>query len=781
MGDEAFLRKLRLAFAAEAEERLSAMEAALMALEAVGPGPLDPEDAARLEGFYRDVHSLKGASRTVDAPAVETLCQPLESALGAFKAGRVSPSPTFFDLLHKALKVLRSLLSRFDPESVGPLLPPDEPMLRRLAAELAAAAEGREPPAPEEGARQAAAPSDRQPQAHSPAPRTSSAPSAPPVGQAANAGAAPYRPDQGQVLRLPSERLERLMSDCEEFLPEKQAMARLAGEAERMQDSALQLGKLLARLAASLEQRGGRPSDTLAGRLAQAAELAGELNSEIKTHAARLAVRRRDVALKVDTLLDDLKQALTLPFSRLLERFPKMVRDLAHDLGKQVDLSHAGQDMEIDRRILDQLYDPLLHLLRNAVDHGIETPEERRRAGKPPQGRISVRVRPLEQDRMEIVVADDGRGIDKDKVLEAARTAGVLDSAQAVDLGPEEGLEIIFRSGMTTRRTVTDISGRGLGLAIAHERVERLGGTLRLETRPGLGVAFRMTLPLSFSSFPALAVLAGGRTFLLAKSGVERVLLFESEDTVRIEGREAVPYLDQTLPLVDLAAILGLPVTEQDAREGAHDAPESGDRRRQALVLAAGQNRLALRVGALLGEQEVMVKPLGSQLRRVRNVAGITLLADGSLAAILHTPDLVASGLSGKIAKERPARVEPPKPKTVLVAEDSVTSRMLLKAVLESSGYRVLTAVDGQEALARLREEIPDLVVSDVQMPRMDGLELTRRIREDKALAALPVVLVTSLDSPTDREQGVDAGASAYIVKSSFDQGNLLDTVRRLV
>ncbi|EGJ49780.1 hybrid sensor histidine kinase/response regulator [Desulfocurvibacter africanus] len=776
MGEAAFLRKLRRAFAAEAEERLSAMESALMALEAIGPGPLDAENAAWLETFYRDVHSLKGASRTVDAPALETVCQPLESALGELKAGRISPSPAFFDLLHKALKVLRSLLSRFDPESDDTTLPPPgDPMLRRLAAELAAAAEGREPPAAEavvtEAVEHVAQPPG-QPSAPSAAPVALAAPSA------VAAGAAWTGQDKSQMLRLPSDRLERLLSDCEEFLPEKLAMSKLADEAGFMQTTALQLRKLLERMAATLDQRGrGGPDEQLADRLAQAAELAAELNAEAKAHAAQLAAKRRDMTLKVDTLLDDLKQALTLPFSRLLERFPKMIRDLAHELGKQVDLAIEGQDMEIDRRILDQLHDPLLHLLRNAVDHGIETPEERRRVGKPEQGHISVRVRPLEQDRMEVVVADDGRGIDRDKVLEAAKDAGLLDAAQAVSLDQDAGLELIFRSGMSTRRAVTDISGRGLGLAIAHERVERLGGALRLETRPGQGVSFHMTMPLSFSSFPALAVLAGGRTFLLAKSGVERVLLLEKDETLHIEGREAVPYIDQTLPLVDLAAILGLPMIERTERD---DASEAGSRNSQALVLAAGQNRLALRVEALLGEQEVMVKSLGSQLRRVRNVAGITLLGDGSLAAILHTPDLVASGLSGRIAVERPVRTEPPKPKTVLVVEDSVTSRMLLKAVLESSGYRVFTAVDGQEALVRLRGELPDVVVSDVQMPRMDGLELTRRIREDKVLAALPVILVTSLDSPADRERGVDAGANAYIVKSSFDQGNLLETVRRL-
>ncbi|MEG6552619.1 ATP-binding protein, partial [Desulfocurvibacter africanus] len=270
------------------------------------------------------------------------------------------------------------------------------------------------------------------------------------------------------MLRLPSDRLERLLSDCEEFLPEKLAMSKLADEAGFMQTTALQLRKLLERMAATLDQRGrGGPDEQLADRLAQAAELAAELNAEAKAHAAQLAAKRRDMTLKVDTLLDDLKQALTLPFSRLLERFPKMIRDLAHELGKQVDLAIEGQDMEIDRRILDQLHDPLLHLLRNAVDHGIETPEERRRVGKPEQGHISVRVRPLEQDRMEVVVADDGRGIDRDKVLEAAKDAGLLDAAQAVSLDQDAGLELIFRSGMSTRRAVTDISGRGLGLAIA--------------------------------------------------------------------------------------------------------------------------------------------------------------------------------------------------------------------------------------------------------------------------------------------------------------------------
>lgn len=763
------MRKLRQAFAAEAVERLSAMETALVGLESqAGQNALS---ADLLEDFYRDVHSLKGASRTVGAMAVEAVCQPMESVLGALKAVRLTPSPALFDLLHKALKTLRSLLARFDPEQGGRSLPPpDDPTLARLAAALSAAAEGRETPADvssslHDGARQPGAPAPEtgpdQDDRSCPSPRTARS---------------------HELLRLPSERLERLMRDCEEFLPEKQAMAELLEGAKRIQNDLLLLRRHMGQMATELTKAvtglTGKSGQDLLPLLDRCENLSAGLGAEVKSHAARLNARQRSLTGKVDDLLGDLKQALTLPISHLFERFPMVARDLSQELGKSAELVLEGEDMEVDRRILDQLHDPLLHLVRNALDHGLEPPDERGRRGKPGRGRITLRASALEQDRMEIVVADDGRGIDHEAVLEAARAAGLTDGAEAAGLSRDAALDLVFRSGMSTSKAVTELSGRGLGLAIVRERVERLGGTMRLETRPGQGTAFHLFLPLSFSSFPALAVLAGERTFLLAKSRIERMLLLDPEDILRLEGRDAVNYQGSPLPMLDLADILELPESTED-----HEEERGQGRLMHVIVAASGGRRVALRVDALLGEREIMVKSLGNQLRRVRNVAGVTVLSDGSLAPILHVPDLVAGGLGD--ASRRPARgpaaAKPPEVRTVLVAEDSITSRMLLKGILESAGYAVVTAVDGVEALARLREARPDLVVSDVQMPRMDGLELTRSIRGDKSLSALPVVLVTSLDSPGDRERGVDAGANAYIVKSSFDHGDLLQTVRRLI
>jgi len=793
MGEAAFMRKLRRAFAVEARERLSAMEAALMSLEGAVDGLDAPDAAAAVETFYRDVHSLKGASRTVDARALETICQPLESALDMLKAGRIKPSVRLHDLLHTTLNTLKGLLVRFDPEVDGGSLPsPDDLGLQQLAAALTAVAQGQDVPA-------------------TPGLRV-----APAQASDSNREAA-RQPRTQEMLRLPPERLERLMHGCEDFLPEKQALTELAEEARHLQDGLSLLRRHMTRLAsltspvspasaqspapgpplgaASGAAPGVAPSavwtpqpvDTGPGLLLdQATTLALDLDARLKAHAGRLSVRQRALAGKVDSLLGDLRQALILPFSRLFERFPKMVRDLARELGKAVDLELLGEDMEVDRRILDLLHDPLLHLLRNAVDHGLEPPHERRGAGKPERGRISVRVLPMEREYMKVVVTDDGRGIDHEEVLRSARAAGLLGQAQTgaqtgaqgAGLREEAALELVFRSGMSTRQAVTGISGRGLGLAIVREHVERLGGSLRLETRPGQGTSFYLLLPLSLSSFPALAVQAAGQTFLLAKSRIERVLLLDPDDIRLLEGRQSVMFQGESLGLADLAELLELPV----AQESAGNSDDRG-RTVHAVVISSSRQRLALRVDALLGEQEITVKLLGSQLKRVRNVAGVTVLGSGRLAPILHVPDLVASGLDrrGSRPVSPPAHDAQPNSRNVLVVEDSVTSRMLLKGMLESAGYVVTTAVDGADALVKMNEARPDLVVTDVQMPRMDGLELTRRIREDETLAALPVVLVTSLGSQTDRERGVDAGANAYIIKSSFDQGNLLDTVRRLI
>lgn len=434
-----------------------------------------------------------------------------------------------------------------------------------------------------------------------------------------------------------------------------------------------------------------------------------------------------------------------------------------------------GGEVEIDRRILEEMKDPLIHVLRNCIDHGIEAPAARAEKRKPPHGTITLEISQKDGGKVELLVADDGAGIDTAKVKAAARKLEMVSEEDAEQLGEQEALALVFRSGVSTSPIITDVSGRGLGLAIVREKVERLGGAIAIESHPGAGTRFRIVLPLTLATLRGVLVRAGEQLFVIPATHVERVARVAETDIRTVENRETIALGGRAVSLVGLSDVLELP------RKGA--AGESPDHA-QALVLGLGPERIAFRVDEVLGEQEVLVKTLGPQLVRVRNVAGACTLGTGQVVPVLNVPDLMKSAVKRAAAPLAPAAAQEraaAQQRAILVVEDSITSRALLKGILESAGYRVATAVDGIDAYTALKTATFDLVVSDVEMPRMDGFDLTAKIRADKNLSELPVVLVTALESREHRERGIDVGANAYIVKSSFDQSNLLEVVRRLI
>jgi two-component system chemotaxis sensor kinase CheA len=477
----------------------------------------------------------------------------------------------------------------------------------------------------------------------------------------------------------------------------------------------------------------------------------------------------------VDNLLVDMKGAIMFPFATIFEPLPKAARELARDRGKEAELVTEGGAVECDKRILEEIKDPLLHLIRNCIDHGIEIPEERKLLGKPVRGAIAVRATLLDSQRVELTVSDDGAGIDIARLQEMAVKRGMVGQEQAERLGNEGLLEFVFAPGFSTRPMIDDISGRGLGLAIVREKAGKLGGKVTVESGPHCGATFRMILPLTLATFRGVVVRVGEQTFILPALHLERVARIPRSAVRSVENRETIEMESEVLSLVRLADILEMP--RQEKRGGEPDLL-------QLFVLGHDGRRLAFAVDEVLGEQEVLVKGLGRQLARVRNIAGATVLGTGRVVPILHPGDLMRSAVKGAatMAGAFLDRGEEDAPrKSVLVVEDSITARTLLKNILETAGYETLSAVDGMDALARLRSEKIDLVVSDVDMPRMNGFDLTARVRASREFADLPVVLVTSLDSREDRERGIEAGANAYIVKSSFEQSNLLEVIKRLI
>jgi two-component system chemotaxis sensor kinase CheA len=359
---------------------------------------------------------------------------------------------------------------------------------------------------------------------------------------------------------------------------------------------------------------------------------------------------------------------------------------------------------------------------------------------------------------------------------------GLLPADAAKRPGPQDMLQLIFISGMSTSPIITDISGRGLGLAIVREKVEKLGGTVSVQSRTGAGTTFLLLLPMTLATFRGVLVRVDEFIYVLPATNVERTLRVKKEDIRTIENRETIRLDGQILSMIRLRDTLELPARKNWSASNKFSGPEEASAL-SIIILNSVEKRMAFLVDEVLQEQEVLVKGLGAQLKRVRNIAGATVLGTGKVVPVLNVSDLMKSAvLSAAVSrKETPAGQTPAGAGRILVAEDSITSRTLLKNILETAGFQVTTAVDGADALAQVRSKEFDLVVSDVDMPRMNGFELTAKIRADKKLGEMPVILVTALESRDDKERGIEAGANAYIVKSSFDQSNLLEVVKRFL
>ena len=818
------MEELLATFKIEAEEHLQTMTSGLLELE---KGLTAEEQTEIIETVFRAAHSLKGAARAVNLTDIESICQSLESVFSALKREEISPPPELFDTFHHAINIVSELLS--SPE--GAQVTQISKIVQQLALLETGEHESRIQ-SEDDASRSQKDVQRHPPEIHSPKEEKlekvekSSVVSTPEVDDSTpqDYQLDKQKPAMSETVRISTVKLDSLLLQVEEMLSVKQTVGQhvedlretkamldlwkkewakvypdvrvLRQLLERkdkqnpslkqgIQDAQLQSGK-------AGHPRSHRTPDFSRGLdirdfpdkyLAKLLEFLDWHHTNVELLESKLTVLAksaeqdyRSFSGMVDNLLKDMKKVLMLPFSSLLGIFPKMVRDLSRDKGKEVDLVLKGGEIEIDRRILEEMKDPLIHLVRNCIDHGIETPEERARNKKSPRGTITIAISQVDSSKIEILVSNDGAEINLAKVKDVAVRRGIISENEAAKSSKQEALSLIFQSELSTSPIVTNISGRGLGLAIVREKVVKLGGLiLPVESAPHIGTSFRMLLPVTLATFRGILVRVADQDFVIPTSNVERVLRVNRDEIKTVENKETIILGERAVSFVRLDDILELP-RKEEKDEDSEFIP--------VLVLGAVEKRIAFSVDEVLDEQEVLVKSLGKQLSRVRNIAGATILGSGKVVPILNVSDLMKSAVRTTVAPAKAAvaaeEVDSER-KSILVAEDSITSRTLLKNILESSGYYVKTAVDGADAFIALRTEYFDLVVSDVDMPRLNGFDLTSKIRSDEKLAELPVVLVTSLESRENRERGIDVGADAYIVKSSFDQSNLLEVIRRLI
>jgi two-component system, chemotaxis family, sensor kinase CheA len=513
--------------------------------------------------------------------------------------------------------------------------------------------------------------------------------------------------------------------------------------------------------------------------LEAAAEREG--NSDLGRRLGRLTrqverLRRDQVRLQVEldrtlgTLEQSTERILLLPVETLFDGYERMVREIAASQGKAAVLRVDAVEAEADRRVLQALREPMLHVLRNAISHGIEDPAARRAGGKPDQGEVWIACS-TERGRLRLTVSDDGRGLDYRRIEARARATGLI-SEDAPTPGPDTLHSVLFQQGFSTASQIDALSGRGIGLSVVAEAVRRLHGSLSIEPSSLGGTRVEISVPLALARQTLLLVEAGGASYGLPASAVAQVLRVAPEQLDRVEGRQVLVVGGEPVPVASLAELLGEPAAP-------FERPHYS-----ALLLRAGEKRLVVVVDELQDVRSTVVGDPTAIAADVPLVYG-TLLLEGGVVLVLSPEALIAEALgrSGalRLAAALPDRQE--RRRTVLVVDDSITTRTLEKSILEAQGYSVVVSVDGLAALERLRSGLDtiDLVVADVEMPRMDGFALLTAIRNDPTLSALPVVMMTSRNSPEDIERGLDLGANAYVTKQEFDQGALISVVRQLV
>lgn len=757
--NEEFLKRLLATFKVEAVDHIKILSSGLIELEKTTDAQKQLEI---VEQVFREVHSLKGAARAVNNSEIEHICQSMESIFSSIKKKNINISPELLDILHNAADMLGSILSGLESERTQTDKAGTESITRKLEDFLM-----KIEPTASQGKTAVEMPVRKETPVHSEVVTT-------------------------DTVRVAISKLDSLFLQAEEMLATKLLLEQrthdLLGIASILRawkkewnkfNNLADTGQNLQR---KLEKDDLKNNTRLKSRIKKVLDYVELCNTSLRSlddkvsNIIKSTVHdQRSVSLMVDNLLEESKKTLMFPFTSLFEIFPKLVRDLSRNQGKNVELKIEGAGIEIDKRILDEIKDPLIHLIRNCVDHGIESPDVRKQKKKPQLGIISIKVLQKNGDKIEITISDDGAGVDSEKIRSSMVKNDIISIEGSKKLTVHELYDSIFQSGISTSPIVTDVSGRGLGLAIVREKVEKLGGIVSFNTEVNIGTTFHLLLPLTMATYRGLLIKISEHNFIIPIINIKQVVSVNKDEIRSVENKETILLNGEVLSLVNMADALELSVNSQK---------KNRSETLLAVVLNAAGKQIAFVVDEILYEQEVLVKGLGPQLLRVRNISGAAVMGTGKIVPILNIHDLIKSALNINPKTKSDSielKTKEEDRKSVLVVEDSITARSLLKNILETSGYTVSTAVDGVDAFTQLRSGTFDIVISDVDMPRMNGFDLTAKIRADKKSAEIPVILVTALESREDRERGIDVGANAYIIKSNFDQGNLLGAIKRLL
>lgn len=769
--------ELRNLFKTSSEEHLQNLENGLMQLEK------NSQDRAKLEEVLREAHTLKGDARMLGVDDVETLIHQIEDIFVAVKKQEQVLTPQLCESLYQGLDAVRKIVreavtgvasgvnvfyvlaqlmgasthtSLEDEESLSAPTADrevdlifDDPTAQNEVDDLFPDLAASEPPAPDVPSQEIAATSDTT-----------------------------Y---QIETIRVEPQKLDTLMTQAGELAVTKLRIAYHLTEIEEIVTLFDDWSReaFVQRLALdNMEKISANSSShqqlNFHSRLEQRLDRLGLLINRLKSQAYEDTARLELVANELESGIRTLR---LLPLSTVFNLFPRMVRDLASQQAKQINLVIEGGDTTADKRILEEMKDPLMHMIRNSIDHGIETPQERQKLGKPPTATIRLRGYQT-ANSIAIEIVDDGRGLDTESIKRTALRRGVCSAEELAKMSTNQIQALIFAPGFSTRTEITELSGRGIGLDVVRSKVEQLKGAIAVESTPGLGCTFKLQLNTTLTTTHVLIVEVNSVSYAIPVDSVQTTLLVARSEIFATGGCQTIVLDRQPVSVAWLTDLLQLPLKIPTSAKAA----DATAKMLPCIVLQVGTERLGLLVDALLDQQNVVLKPQSKLLERVRNVSGATILGTGEVCMILNPQDLLKSvqkrTTNGTVSPQFLQQVEKP---AILLVEDSITIRTQVKRILEGAGYDVTAAVDGLDGFNKLKSRNFDAVVSDVQMPNLDGLSLTTKIRQQKEYSELPIILVTTLASEDDRKRGADAGANAYLTKGNFEQKLLLDTIKRLI
>jgi two-component system chemotaxis sensor kinase CheA len=700
-------------FKTETRERIQILSLGLLKLEKT------PSDRELLNSMMREAHSIKGGAGMMGYKRIADITHKMEDGLQRALNGELSLTKTSFEMLFKCLDALEPLLQ--DKVTWN-----DSGINRDFTEDLCSLAEK-----VFSGKFLGEIPRTEEVKPAGVAPLASPAPDAEAVASPVREPAAPAE----DSVRVDIAKLNRLINLSGELLISK-----------------IRLEEISKDLLVKAEAQG---------------EAYGIFSGVVKDLTA--------VTDRIDLLTENMQEEMVkvrmLPVAYLFNTFPRAMRDLAQQKGKEMDLVIEGQETQLDKAILDEMKVPLMHLLRNSVDHGIESPEERKKQNKPAAGKIRLSA---EQEGSQVVIAvtDDGRGIDIAKVKEIAVARGLVSKEHIQSMVDEQVFQLLFTPGFSTSEEVTDISGRGVGLDVVRETVIRLKGMVEVTSDLSHGTSFIIRLPLTLAITESLLAMAGSDVYAIPVDSVIETVRISLADLKTVETKDVITVRGHILPVVKLHDIFGLPA------KGILEKKFF-----PILIVQSVEKRIGILVDELIGRQEIISKSMGDPLKRVKHISGATILGSGRVVMILDVPSIIHSAEGGVVRQSalKPKAASGKKKKTILLAEDTLTTAMLEKNILESVGYSVVIARDGKEALDKASQEKFDLVISDVLMPRMDGFELVTRLRKEKNYREIPIIIVTTRESDEDKRKGMEAGANAYLLKSDFTSEGLLETMERLL